>query len=78
MSGTDRFMEYLGAPDWAKVEEHPFDTGMVSCMLLTEGHLKGRKLTPDEARELADHLIDAADQAELRSVDTGTEQRGEE
>lgn len=70
--GTERYIEYLGSSDWAKVEENPFNEGELTCMLLTGGRLHGRKLSPDQARELADHLEKAADRAESRSIDAGT------
>lgn len=62
-------MEYIGENDVAKVEEHPFQEGRVSCMILTEGGLKGRKMTPETAREMAQALNHAADKAE-QSTDT--------
>lgn len=67
VDGTEqdgRFIEYIGESDLAKVEEHPFHEGTLSVMLLTEGHLKGRKMWPEDARELADALYEAADRAE--------------
>ena len=61
---ASRYVEYLGEQDWAKVEEHPFNEGEISCMLLVEGELKGRALTPEQSRELATHLNRVADRAE--------------
>lgn len=61
-----RYINYVGQHDVAKVEEQPFEEGLVTCMVLNKGHLKGRDFTPDQARELATSLMECANQAEER------------
>lgn len=56
----ERYQKYIGENQIAKVEEHPFRDGMLACMLLHGSELRGRRLTPDQARELADSLHEAA------------------
>ena len=62
MSEESRYVEYVGEFDIAKVEENPFNDGLITCMLLQKGHLQGRDLEPAEARELGESLIECADQ----------------
>ena len=68
-----RYVEYLGENDWGKVEEHPFNEGEITCMLLTEGELKGTRLTPEQSRELATHLNRVAERVEKKSERSGDE-----
>jgi len=53
---SERYIQYIGESDVAKVEEHPFNEEQVTCMILTEGHLKGRNISPP--------LIECADSVE--------------
>jgi len=61
---SERYIQYVGQHDVAKVEEHPFEDGSVTCMVLTQGHLKGRNMTPKNARELGEALIECAEKVD--------------